>query len=301
MEEYIIKNCFEQNLITTLTVIYYLTFLSYFVDCFRIFMFFRRIYRFYKILIKSLIFIEKIPFDGITLCRSKLLFKNLKKIFKYINKKTIFSIIFLLLSEEIISFCEAGTNNIHHYLYTNDGDLVPVTNEEYDELMKKKQELEELKKRRQDAENAKAFIMIILTIIFHFLIGLWVVCGELYDNESLTDEEILEKEKQEYFKKNPPAEPYFTPWQHQKLLKNTPDTVKEATNPLFVGTLTGNYLMAEKHRRHLWGEMDVRTKNYFVCLDAWNKFFLEWEDDHFHHSRRWWRRPENQKYFHKKK
>jgi hypothetical protein len=210
-------------------------------------------------------------------------YKNLRKISKHINSKTIYPLIlFLLFSNYSITFNESD-NDIHHYILKKNGELIEVTNaEEKIRLEKEKLEKEELEKRIELEDfviNLVIFAVIAtitLTIIIYFFTDYGGGGGnggnrDIIDGYDLTNRE----QKMEFLRTHPEYrnEPVFT--EYQKKWLGQEERLKQKTTPFYTGPPTGDGF----HTLHYDPEY----------VDEYNEYIIEWEDDHVYKTNRCWR------------
>jgi hypothetical protein len=211
------------------------------------------------------------------------LYKNLKKIAKYLNFKTIVPLTLSLLLLDHITFCEISSENpdaIHHYILKDNGELVEVTNrEECLRLEKEKKMEEELIKEDESLD----FKLNVLLIFFSFII-FSVLAIYFYDNFFGKDDfDAIDfndpVQKRAFLKKHPEFknEPIYTKYQEKWLGQE--DRLKTKTNPHFIGTSVG--------------EKGQNFDPDFV--DPYNEEVKNFEDDNIYKSDRCWREPERSK------
>lgn len=212
------------------------------------------------------------------------LYKNLKKIAKYLNFKTIVPLTLSLLLLDHITFCEIGSENpdvIHHYILKDNGELVEVTNKE--ECMRLEAE-NKLKEKLLEEDKSLDLTLNIILIFFGFLV-FSVLAIYFYDkfgfNKDIFDGVDFDDpiQKRDFLKKHPEFknEPIYTKYQEKWLGQE--DRLKTKTNPHFIGTSVGN--------------ANPQFDPEFV--DSYNEEIKIFEDDNIYKSNRCWRDPERSK------
>lgn len=287
------------NVLIFLYIISLIDIIRYINSIVRILIFLKIIYKNRKFLFKFYGNFKKIKknnlsnfFNNFNKIKKKSLlnfFKKLKEISKNDISILIFPLFFSLLFNNFIIITEMESDNpddktIHHYVI-KDGKLIEVTNDdEKIRLEKEEKEKEELKKHLKDTDCEDFFFLCaLLFIIFKF--SLYIYFRYFYDfyggdddpNDIFKDVDLDDRQQREEFLEKHPEyanEPYYTPYQKRWLGQE--DRLKRKTNPHYLHCPTGD-------KFHTW-HFDA---DY---VDEYNKFIIEWEDDHIYKTNRFWRR-----------
>lgn len=207
---------------------------------------------------------------------------NIKKIFKYLNIKIIIPIIFCLLFADSFSLTTSeSTNNIHHFVLDEKGELLEVTNDEEKMKIEKERILKEIEKRRQEKEDEKLWALFFIVLLF-FGYSIFLLIYLYFHPDDDDDDENSAEEKRKDFERDPQSEPYYTPY--LKRWKGQETRLHNKTNPFYTGTCTG------KKYEHFSPEY----------VDKYNEYIREWEDaniycKHYPQARRYWEKIKKDK------